>query len=167
VCAGSNQYYYSTLFTTPLHQDENTFDIMEVPSKYIKWIIKFAYLRDSSFISSTNVNELYVIADHFGVLGLMKACIKFIVKNLSPENCIYYWLLSRYVSISSTFYFYPINILFSSAFRDRGINRLSYKSWNYIILNFVRVACVSNELLHLNVDDLFSIINDELLNAKV
>ncbi|XP_070497155.1 kelch-like protein 10 [Chironomus tepperi] len=142
LCACSS--YFNALFTTKLHQNENTFDIPEFPSNFIEWIIKFAYLRDTSFIDVKNVSEMYAIADYFGMVSLMKACINFIIKILSPENCIGYWIMSRY----------------------RNISRLLEKSWNYILENFVHIACVSEELLNLNVDDFYTMINDELLNAK-
>lgn len=45
--------------------------------------------------------------------------------------------------------------------------RLVDRSWNFILANFTRVAVLSNEILQLDVDDVFSIISDELLNVKV
>lgn len=41
------------------------------------------------------------------------------------------------------------------------------RSWNYILENFVLISIDSQELLQLDVDDFFTIINDELLNVKV
>lgn len=74
---------------------ESKFDILGVSSRAIEWLIKFAYLRDISFIDDENVYEIYVTADYFGVLGLMKACVEYIGKILSPANCIGLWLFSR------------------------------------------------------------------------
>lgn len=90
------------MFTTALHKNERSFDIMEVPSYAVEWIINFAYLRDTSFIDASNACEIYIVADYFGVGGLMKACVDFMSKILTPENCIGYWLMARYVSITSS-----------------------------------------------------------------
>lgn len=87
---------FSALFTSTLHQNENIFDIPEIPSSSIEWIIKFAYLRDTSFIDESKVIEIYVIADYYGIIGVMKACINLIIKKLSPLNCIGYWNMARY-----------------------------------------------------------------------
>ena len=111
----SNQYHCSALFTTQLHQNENTFDIPEVPSDSMEWIIKFAYLRDTSFIDVTNVVQIYIIADYFGIFGITKACINFIIKILSPVNCIGYWIMAKYVSIISTSTFIFQYLFFSIA----------------------------------------------------
>jgi hypothetical protein len=59
------------------------------------WIIKFTYLRDVSFLDDSNVFEIYAVADYFGMLGLMKACVEFIIKILSPKNCVGFWFMGR------------------------------------------------------------------------
>lgn len=58
-------------------------------------IIQYAYLRDVSGINDSNVAEMLFVSDYFGVLGLMKYCIDYIIRTLSPENCIIVWLMSR------------------------------------------------------------------------
>jgi hypothetical protein len=58
-------------------------------------VIKFAYLRDVSGINDTNVVEMLIVSDYLGVLVLMKHCIDFIIRNLSPKNCVIMWMLSR------------------------------------------------------------------------
>jgi hypothetical protein len=93
-------YLLSALFTTPLHDKEHEFDLLGIPSYAVEWLIRFAYLRDISFIDECNVYEIYVTADYFGVLGLMKACVDFIGKILSSINCISVWLIARYVMTS-------------------------------------------------------------------
>lgn len=47
------------------------------------------------------------------------------------------------------------------------MTRLTEKTWNFILGEFVEIADKSKEILLLDADDLFSIINDELLNVKV
>jgi BTB/POZ domain len=86
---------FSALFTTPLHHDENVFDIIDVSSQVFEWLISFAYLRNVTFINEKNVFEIYMIADYFGVLGLMKACVDYILKLISPATCIGWWLIGR------------------------------------------------------------------------
>ena len=87
--------YSRTLFTTPLNQNKLETFIIGVSSTTMELIIKFAYLRDVSAINESNVVEMQMISDFFGIQGLMKYCIDFIIKNLSPHNCIIMWLMSR------------------------------------------------------------------------
>lgn len=159
-------FCFSALFTTALHKNETTFDVVELSSDSIEWIIKFAYLRDVSFINDSNAKEILIIADYFGILRLLKTCVDFIIKALTPENCIGYWLTARYVFHSYTMVIKILKI-HHPLDRHRCIHRLLEHSWNYILENFIRIANVSKELLSLNVDDFFTIINDELLNVKV
>jgi hypothetical protein len=58
-------------------------------------ILRFAYLRDVAGVNRENVLELLIVSDYLGVLGLVKFCIEFAIKMMSPENCIVLWLLSR------------------------------------------------------------------------
>jgi kelch-like protein 10 len=46
------------------------------------------------------------------------------------------------------------------------MGRLMDKAWSFILEHFINVAIESEEFLQINVDDLFSIITDELLNVK-
>lgn len=108
-------------------------------------ILKFAYLRDVSGVNETNVHEMLMTSDFLGVLGLMKFCIKFIIKTMTSENCVILWLMSRY----------------------RGIVKLREKSWSYIIANFATVSVKNKDLLELNVEDFHLIISDDMLNVKV
>ncbi|KAG5672663.1 hypothetical protein PVAND_002774 [Polypedilum vanderplanki] len=138
--------YFKALFTSPLNQSEigNEFFIAGVSKQVMENIIKYVYLRDCSFLNDSNVYEIYVISDYFGINGLMKVCVDFIITLISPKNCIALWLFARF----------------------RSMSRLSEKTWNFILGEFTQVAAVSEEILQLEVDDLFTIINDEVLNVK-
>lgn len=61
----------------------------------MEWIIKYVYLRDYSFLTESNVFEVFVVSDYFGMNGLMKACVDFIIALITHENCIKLWLFSR------------------------------------------------------------------------
>lgn len=58
-------------------------------------VIKYAYLRDISKIEESNVLEMMTISDYFGVMGLNKHCINYIVEVMSPENCVMSFMISR------------------------------------------------------------------------
>lgn len=58
-------------------------------------VLNYAYLRDFSSVNESNVFEIMAVSDYFGVMGLNKFCIDFIIKTMSPENCIMLWVMSR------------------------------------------------------------------------
>lgn len=87
--------YHSALFMTPLNSNKEETVLVGVSAAILEKIINYAYLRDVSCINESNVVEIMMTADFMGVPGLTKHCIDFIIKILSPKNCIIYWLMSR------------------------------------------------------------------------
>lgn len=88
--------YFRTLFTTTIHDEAPSRTLLkEVRSEIMEVIIQYAYLRNIKPINGDNVREVMFWSDFLGVLGLMKHCIDFIIKTLSPENCVINWLMSK------------------------------------------------------------------------
>jgi kelch-like protein 10 len=78
-----------------LNQNKQETFVVGVSSPTMELIIKFAYLRDVSGVTEANVVEMLMVTDYFGMLGLLKYCIDYIIRSLSPENCVIMWLMSR------------------------------------------------------------------------
>lgn len=57
-------------------------------------IISYVYKR-KCHITDENVFELMTIADYVGMVGLIKQCIKHLVRMLNPENCVGIMLFGR------------------------------------------------------------------------
>ena len=58
-------------------------------------LISFAYLRDVREINDGNVYEMYATSDYFGMMGLMKYCVDYMINMLKPENCVGLMLMGR------------------------------------------------------------------------
>lgn len=58
-------------------------------------LISFAYLRDVREINDGNVYEMYATSDYFGMMGLMKYCVDYMINMLKPENCVSLMLMAR------------------------------------------------------------------------
>lgn len=84
-----------TLFTTPLQNTGGRTFVVGVPSAIFEQIIRYAYLRDVTAINDSNVREILITADYFGIVGLLKYCIEFIITTMTTENCVIMWLMSR------------------------------------------------------------------------
>ncbi|CRL02759.1 CLUMA_CG015753, isoform A, partial [Clunio marinus] len=138
--------YFRTLFITTLNPENvtSTSVIGIASTEKMEVIIRYAYLRDINGIMDSNVVGILFISDYFGIHGLINYCIDFIIKHLSSENCVLFWLMSRY----------------------RSIPRLMEKSRGYIVENFIHVAVDCKDLLELDIDDFYGIVNDEMLNVK-
>lgn len=69
------------------NNEDNDVSIMGVRSPIMEQIINYAYLRQCK-IDEKHVHELYAVADYCGIHGLMRICVDFMIKILTPENCI-------------------------------------------------------------------------------
>lgn len=81
--------YFRALFTTTLTGKKKGDDVCipGIRSSIMEEIISYAYLR-SCKIDSGNVHELYAVGDYCGILGLMRHCVNFMIRTLTPENCV-------------------------------------------------------------------------------
>lgn len=64
------------------------------------------------------------------------------------------------------FFSVPFLILSKSQPRFHSVTDLLEKSKLFVLRNFVQVANKSMELMELDIEDFFQIVNDELLNVK-
>ncbi|GAA6220044.1 kelch-like protein 10 [Lates japonicus] len=135
--------YFRALFTHWSTPDSRVFDIPNVSPDMMKLIIEFAY---TGFIPVTQVNiqELFITADRFNVMGIIKACSDLLVEQLTPQNCLGIWWFTDA-------YYYP---------------ELRHKTFLFTLNHFEVVAATSEEFLLLSVQDLAKIIENDQLNVK-
>ncbi|XP_055938231.1 kelch-like protein 10 [Argiope bruennichi] len=143
--------YFRTVFTTSL-VDTNCGDgpqvrtfivIPNVSATMLEIIIQYAY-TGATPVSEDNVQELLPAADQFSVLGLVNACVDFLVNNLDPKNCIGIWRFSK----------------------EYFLLDLEKEAFRYILDHFLDIAERSKEYLELSVSNLNIILKDDLLNAE-
>lgn len=109
----------------------------------MKLIIEFAY---SGFVHVTqeNIQELFIAADQFNVMGITDACGDLLEEHLSPHNCLGIWWFTEV-------YYYP---------------ELKHKAFLFTLKHFEVVAATSQEFLQLSVQDLAKIIDNDQLTVK-
>lgn len=109
----------------------------------MKLIIEFAY---TGFIPVTQINiqELFITADRFNVMGIIKACSDLLVEQLTPQNCLGIWWFTDA-------YYYP---------------ELRHTTFLFTLNHFEVIAATSEEFLLLSVQDLAKIIENDQLNVK-
>uniref|UniRef100_A0A3Q2DPB5 Kelch like family member 10 n=2 Tax=Cyprinodon variegatus TaxID=28743 RepID=A0A3Q2DPB5_CYPVA len=135
--------YFRALFSRWSTPACATFDIPEVTPYQMCLIIDFAY---TGYVPLTNENalELFIMADHFGISGLLQACSDFLEKHLSPLNCIQIWKL--------TYTFYHPEL------RDNA--------FSYVLRHFEEVVSTCGDFLLLSAQSLADIIGSDLLIVK-
>lgn len=134
---------HRTLFTQWSSSDSRLFDIPNVSPEMMKLIIEFAY---TGFVPVTqeNVEELFIAADQFDVMGIVEACSEHLEEHLSPHNCIGIWWFTDV-------YYYP---------------ELKHKAFLFTLKHFEAVAANSEEFLQLSGQDLAKIIDSDQLTVK-
>ncbi|KAL1443536.1 hypothetical protein MTO96_045971 [Rhipicephalus appendiculatus] len=105
-------------------------------------IVEFAYKR-ITWVGFDNVENLLEAADYLCVMGVIKDCCDYLVSIMTPENCI---------SIRNVAKLYNCSDLVT-------------KAYDYLMQNFIEVSERSEELLHLEIDEVESIMSDENLNV--
>ncbi|XP_040890320.1 kelch-like protein 10 [Toxotes jaculatrix] len=136
--------YFCTLFTGAWGtSDKQLYTIPGVSPEMMNLIINYAYTR-SVPVTEDNVVEVLAAAEQLLVPGIVQACCFFLENQLCPENCIGIWKLVD-------FYHCP---------------ELKHKVFLYILYHFEDIACVSQELLELSVQQLATIIENDHLNVK-
>ncbi|KAF3696697.1 Kelch-like protein 10 [Channa argus] len=110
----------------------------------MKLIIEFAY-TDFVPVTQENVQELFVTADRFNVMGIIEACSNFLVEQLNPHNCIGIWRFTDNC-------YYP---------------EMKNKAFQFLLNHFEVVGTTSEEFLQLSAQELGKIIeNDQLIVKK-
>lgn len=107
-------------------------------------IINFAYTHVVP-VTEDNVVELLAAADQFLIPGISQMCCSFLEDQLCPMNCIGIWRLMD-------FYYLP---------------ELKHTAFLYILHHFREIACVSEELIDLSVQQLAAIIGDDRLKVHI
>uniref|UniRef100_A0A8C9XXN5 Kelch like family member 10 n=1 Tax=Sander lucioperca TaxID=283035 RepID=A0A8C9XXN5_SANLU len=136
--------YFRTLFTGAwATSKKQRYTIPGVSPQMMHLIINYAYTH---FVPLTkdNVVEVLAAADQFLVSGIVQTCCFFLEDQLCLRNCIGIWRLVD-------FYHFP---------------ELSHKVFRFILHRFEEIACVSQELLELSVQQLAAIIESDHLNVK-
>uniref|UniRef100_A0A3B4YID4 Kelch like family member 10 n=2 Tax=Seriola lalandi dorsalis TaxID=1841481 RepID=A0A3B4YID4_SERLL len=135
--------YFRALFTHWSTPDSQVFDIPNVSPDMMRLIIEFAY---TGFVHVTqeNIQELFIAADRFNVMGILEACSHILEEQLAPQNCIGIWWFTD-------LYYYP---------------ELRRKTFLYILNHFEEVAATSEEFLLLSVQELAKMIENDQLSVK-
>lgn len=136
--------YFRALFTNGMNEtDQREVYIPGIGADMMGLIVEYAYTRDAP-VGSENVERLLPAADQFHVLGLVKACSTFLMKQVGIENVIGIRHFARHYFCSAL---------------DRTCQR-------FLMENFVQVATHGNELLTLSLDDFVEILESDDLNVK-
>ncbi|KAH7962662.1 hypothetical protein HPB52_017352 [Rhipicephalus sanguineus] len=105
-------------------------------------IMEFAHKR-IAWVRCDNVESLLAAADYLCVMAIIKHCCDFIVSIMTPENCISIHNIAKLYNCSD----------------------LSTTAYNYLMQNFIEVSERSEEVLHLEVDEVEAMMLDENLNV--
>ncbi|XP_075156886.1 kelch-like protein 10 isoform X2 [Haematobia irritans] len=142
--------YFRAQFTTTLATSTDgksehncQIHIPGISANIMEEIVNYAYLRKCS-INNENVQELLVSADYFGILGLIDICKDYMVKMLTPGNCVDIMCFARF----------------------RFLDDLYTKARNFLLRNFIEVSSKNKDLLEMNLKDFLDIISDDELNTK-
>ncbi|KAK2897827.1 kelch-like protein 10 [Channa argus] len=135
--------YFRALFNRWSNPESRLFEIPNVSPEVMKLIIEFAY-TDFVPVTQENVQELFVTADRFNVMGIIEACSDFLEEQLNPHNCIGIW---RFTDI----YYYP---------------EMKNKAFQFLLNHFEVVATTSEEFLLLSAQELATIIESDQLIVK-
>ncbi|KAK2851195.1 hypothetical protein Q5P01_007471 [Channa striata] len=135
--------YFRALFNRWSSPDNRLYEISSVSAAVMKLVIGFAY---TNFVPVThkNVQELFVTADRFNVMGIIEACSDFLEEQLTPHNCIGIW---RFTDS----YYYP---------------EIKNKAFRFLLNHFEEVATTSEEFLLLSAQELCKIIESDQLIVK-
>lgn len=131
-----------TLFTSWSKSDRRVYEIPGMSPDMMQLIIEFAYTGNVS-VTEDSVQELLLAADQLIVIDVIQACWDFLEERLSPENCIGIWQFTDICPCP----------------------KLQHKAYHYIVNNFEEVA-LSEEVLHLSVDNLADILARDDLNVR-
>ncbi|XP_077307112.1 kelch-like protein 10 [Lithobates pipiens] len=139
--------YFRALFSGRWTEAEkNVYHIPGIAPDIMRLILQYTYSNASinESINSDNVEELFMAADQFNILGLQWRCSDFLIGQLCPENCIG---IGR----------------FSSHFHCPKLHENSHA---YIRHHFHEIASTSEELLDLSLTEFEDLITKDDLNVK-
>jgi kelch-like protein 10 len=143
ILASASQYFLALFTNGMLADDKRAITIPGVEDDMMAAVIEYAYTRKTE-ITEENVIRLLPAADQLNMLGLVKQCAEFLIRQLSSENCI---------GIRA----------FARQFFCRQLDKAAH---NYVMKNFVDISKNSSELLELDMARFIEIITDDHLNVK-
>ncbi|XP_037037306.1 kelch-like protein 10 isoform X2 [Bradysia coprophila] len=114
-----------------------------VSSFAITKIVEYSYLRTCD-LTEKNVYEILVVADYVAMLGLVQLCVEFLTKSLSSTNCVG---IMRFAIVRE----------------NKDLYNMAHL---YVLRNFEHVAANSEQLMELPMEELYTILNDDLLNVR-
>ncbi|XP_040289966.1 kelch-like protein 10 [Bufo bufo] len=136
--------YFRALFTGSWkNSEEKVYDIAGVSPDTMKLVLQYAYTWTVP-INPENVENLFIAADFFNILGLLRICSDFLKNQLCPQNCIGIYRFTEY-------YYCP---------------ELHQEAYMYILQNFENILKISDEFLDLSATDLKGILEKDELNIK-
>ncbi|KAF7646021.1 hypothetical protein LDENG_00194450 [Lucifuga dentata] len=140
LCGSSN--YFTNLFTQWSQPEEKDYELPHVTPDIMQLTIEFVY-GGSIPLTEQNVYELFRVAAYFCIESLMEACCQFLKQQLCPQNCIDVW---QFISQ----YYCP---------------KLTHEAYLFILHHFGEVSA-SSGFLHLSLQELISIIQEDRLHVK-
>ncbi|KAM4027499.1 kelch-like protein 10 [Anomaloglossus baeobatrachus] len=136
--------YFRALFTSSWKNgEEKVYDIADVSPEIMKLILEYAYTWTVP-INTNNVENLFIAADYFIILGLVQLCSDFMVKQLCPQNSIGICKFTEY-------FYCP---------------ELHQKAYTYILHNFENILETSDEFVDMSATELKGILEKDELNVK-
>ncbi|XP_066440803.1 kelch-like protein 10 [Eleutherodactylus coqui] len=136
--------YFRALFTSSLNvSDKKVYEIPNVSPDIMRLILEYAYTW-TVLINPDNVENLFIAADYFNILGLVKLCAEFLMNQLCPENCIGIYKFTEHYNCPE----------------------LQHKAYTYILQNFENIRKTSEEFFELSAEDLKGLIEKDELNIK-
>ncbi|KAM9475873.1 kelch-like protein 10 [Clarias gariepinus] len=136
--------YFRILFTNRCYPpDKHQYTIPGVSSQIMELILEYAYVQWVN-ITEENVYELLIAADYLAISSLVNSCSVFLKAQLCLENSIGIWRFACFYSCKN----------------------LEQRAFQFILHNFEKVLCVSEEFLKLKADELCEILENNNLNVR-
>ncbi|XP_071964808.1 kelch-like protein 24 [Antedon mediterranea] len=130
--------YFETMFTSDMKESkEERVQIQGATCKSLELILDFAY-TGSVEITRENVQCLLEASDFFQVLPVRNACIGFLSRNITPENCLDLYVFSERLACSN----------------------LADDAWRFALDNFNEV-CKKHEPLEQTYDTIIKYISSD------
>ncbi|XP_073438382.1 kelch-like protein 10 [Dendrobates tinctorius] len=136
--------YFRALFTNHWkNSEEKVYDISGISPEIMKLVLEYAYTWTVP-INVNNVENLFIAADYFNILGLLPLCSDFMINQLCPKNSLGIYKFTEY-------YYCP---------------KLHQKAYVYILHNFENIMKTSDEFLELSPTELKGLLEKDELNVK-
>ncbi|XP_041866344.1 kelch-like protein 10 [Melanotaenia boesemani] len=143
ILCSCSSFFRDLFCSEPSTSGQKVYNISDVTPNVMGLILEYAY-TNSVVVTDNNVLELLAGAERLSVKDIIQACCDFLQEKLCSNNCISIWNLAGY-------YKYP---------------ELMRQAYLYMLQHFEEVAGHSLEFLHLSVEQLTDLIEENVLNVK-